>query len=235
MLSKLQRSNTENQRLAFENTKIDQSLTALQRSLEEKSAEHYRECELLKLSHQKEKEKLVQVVSASSGSCPNCPVLLQKITELQNVIAGLMSQVNALKVDLESLRSAANIRANSVNQQMSAQFQLEREAFRSQLEQSEAYAEKLRASVADANKKHKHKLESQAQALLHSQQEQENLFQQMENQAEGMTTLRGELTDYANECARLRRVPAGAGGFPACSAPGLPPSGGNLHAFRGST
>ena len=77
----------------MENSQNAQSLTALRLSFEEKSAAHFREYELLKLSHEKEKELLVQAVSAKSGGCPNCPLLLQKITELQNIIAGISGQI----------------------------------------------------------------------------------------------------------------------------------------------
>ena len=65
------------------------SLSALRGDLERQLAEYFQKIELLMLSHEREKEALLQAVASSSGGCQNCPILLQKIAELNADIARL--------------------------------------------------------------------------------------------------------------------------------------------------
>ena len=105
---RFQKSEENNRRLSAENSSCAQSLSSLRQTLETQSAEYYKEVHLLRLSQEKEREALAQTISLSSGGCRNCPVLLQKIAELQNEIAELGGRLNALSIESESLRASMN-------------------------------------------------------------------------------------------------------------------------------
>ena len=106
LFRRFQESEEDNRRLSAENDSSAQSLSLLRQSIETQSAEYYKEVQLLRLSQEKKREALAQNISLSSGGCRNCPVLLQKIIELQNEVAEFGAKLNALSIESGSLRSS---------------------------------------------------------------------------------------------------------------------------------
>ena len=131
-MRRFQNTDSDNRRLSTEGSLSAQSLFALRQSLEEKSAAYYKEVETLKLSFEREKDLLVQAVSATSRGCPHCPVLVQRIAELQNSITDLSGKMNFLVMELESLRASANLRLSGIAHHESTQYQQECVAFHGQ-------------------------------------------------------------------------------------------------------
>ena len=124
LLRRCQVSENENKRLSQEGSSRMQDLVTLRQTLEAQSAEYFRQVETLRMSLERDKELLVQAVSSTSASCPNCPMLIKRIAELQSYITHLSGKANALGVEVERLKSSLQSTASDASRRAHGQYYL---------------------------------------------------------------------------------------------------------------
>ena len=83
---------------------------------------------------------------------------------------------------------------------------------REQLESSEEQLMRLQTHMSDLKRNHSNRLHEWEQRAAQVTSERDGLFVQRE-QVAGIVSVREELREYEAECAKLRRVPTGAGGL----------------------
>ena len=72
---------------------------------------------------------------------------------------------------------------------------------------------RLKTHMSDLKRNHSSQLVEWEHRVAQVASERDGLFVQIKEQAAGMISVREELRDYEAECAKLRRVLAGAGGL----------------------